>query len=351
MAERGTAIRESGAAPDTDRTSTTDVAAENYSTSGVNLPFGQRLLMIPWIGVLAAIIVISVFLTITTGTLFLSTDNIFTVALDFSYIAIAALGSAIVIIGGGLDLSVGSNMALVGVLTAQALNAGWPIAVAIAAGLGVGLVIGIVNSFLITVVRLIPFVVTLGMLSVLRGFGTGWVSGQTASTPDAFNVIGQGYWGPVPISLVLLLALALLCHFFLNNTTWGRHVYSIGGNENAARLLGIKVNRVKWIMYISAALLGAIGGVVLAARLGSASPGNATSYELICIASAVIGGASLTGGEGSIFGVLIGAALLALIRNGLDLLGWGDYWQDLVIGLTILLAISADQVRRRMRRV
>lgn len=310
----------------------------------------QQALMIPWIGVLLAIVALSVFLTARTGSIFFSWDNISSVALDFSFIGIAALGSAIVIIGGGIDLSVGSNMALSGVLTAQALTQGWPIWTCVLAGLGVGLAIGIINSILVTWIRLIPFIATLGMLSGVRGLGTGLVSGQTIGTPDAFNVLGQNYWGPFPISAVLLVALAVLCALLMNNTAYGRHIYAVGGNENAARLLGIKVIRVKWMMYGVAGLLGALGGIVLTARLGSAAPNNAFGYELICIASAVIGGASLTGGEGSIFGVLVGAALLALIRNGLDLLGWGDYWQDLVIGATILLAVSVDQLRRRLRR-
>jgi len=328
---------------------TSDVTPRRAARSyGTGLP--QQLLMIPWIGVLVAIILIGVFLTIQTGSLFLSADNFSSIALDFSYIAIAALGSAIVIIGGGIDLSVGSNMALTGIATSLALQAGWPIVLSIAAGLGVGVAVGVVNSVLITGIRLAPFIATLGMLSALRGLGTGTVSGQIVNAPDAFNIIGQGYWGPVPISAVLLLALTALCAFFLNNTTWGRHIYAVGGNENAARLVGIKVNRVKWMIYIIAGLLGAVGGIVLTARLGSSSPSNATGYELIAIASAVIGGASLAGGEGSIFGVLVGAVLLALIRNGLDLMGWGSYWQDLVIGLTILLAVGVDQIRRRLRR-
>jgi ribose transport system permease protein len=320
-----------------------------YVDTYVSPSIPQRLLMIPWIGVLIAIILIGAYLTFRTGTIFFSTDNLFAVTQDFSYIAIAALGSALVIICGGIDLSVGSTMGLVGVLTVQALNDGWPVAVAILAGIGIGMGIGIINSLLITGIRLAPFVATLGMLSAIRGFSTGHASGQTIGAPDAFNVIGQGQWGPIPISLVLLITLAIGCHFLLNNTTWGRHVFAVGGNEHAARLLGIKVVLVKCSVYILAAVLAAIGGIVLSARLGSASPGYGVGYELVCIASAVIGGASLTGGEGSIFGVLVGAALLAEIRNGLELLGWGDYWQDLVIGLTILLAVSVDQVRRRLR--
>lgn len=347
MARPGATVQASTATSDADRTPSDDSGVE--AALGLSQSLLQRVLVVPWIGVLLFIIALCAFLTINQGSIFFSQTNLFLVGIDFSYIAIAALGSAIVLIGGGIDLSLGSTMALVGLLTAEALNNGWPLAVCILIGLGVGALIGIINSFMITVVRLLPFIVTLGMLSALRGLGTGLVSGQTIGTPDSFNLIGQAQWGPFPASIFLLLALAVLCHLFLNNTTWGRHIFAVGGNESAARLLGIKVNRVKWTMYILAGLLSAAGGIVLTARLGSAGPDNALGYELICIASAVIGGASLTGGEGSIFGVIIGAALLALIQNGLELLGWGNYWQDLVIGAVILLAVSVDQVRRRLR--
>ncbi len=321
------------------------------AAQGERLSLFQQALAIPWIGALLALILLGLFLSVELGpAVFLSSDNFDTVVRSFSFIGIAALGSTIVIIGGGIDLSVGSTMALTGVLTAITLTAGWPVPLAILVGLGVGAAVGAVNSFLITVIRLLPFIATLGMLSAARGLGTGIVSGQTLNASDTFDVIGQGSWGPIPISLVLLCALTALCAYFMTNTTWGRHIYAVGGNEGAARLLGINVAQVKWLMYILAGVLGAIGGIVLTARLGSGGPGNATGYELRCIAAAVVGGASLTGGEGSIFGSLVGAVLLALIQDGLDLNGWGDYWQDLVIGVTILLAVAVDQLRRRLRR-
>lgn len=331
---------------------------EETTTETVSVPAVARrpnplleALAIPWVGVLGVIVVLAIFMTAKTGFVFLSADNLSSVALDFSYVAMAALGSAIVIIGGGIDLSVGANMALSGLVTAMAVSANWPVPLAIAAGLGTGLLTGVLNASLITGIRLIPFIATLGTMSVFRGFATGIVSGQTVNASNGFTTIGQGYFGPIPISAAILIVLTVLCAFFMNNTAWGRHIYAVGGSESAARLCGINVPRVKWIMYVLAALLGSIGGIVLASRLGSATPSNALGYELICIAAAVIGGASLTGGEGTMVGVLIGAALLALIRNSLDILGWGEYWQDLIIGATILVTVSFDQLRRRLRRV
>lgn len=221
------------------------VTTPTPATTDHRLGVFQQILMIPWIGVLLGIILIGLFLTVKMGTIFLSVDNLSSVALDFSYIAIAALGSAIVIIGGGIDLSVGSTMGLTGVLVALAISNGWPVPLAIAAGLGLGVAVGAINSVFITGVRLIPFIATLGMLSALRGLGTGLVSGQSTTANTAFDVIGQGYWGPIPISVVLLLVLTLACAYLMNNTAWGRYIYAVGGNENAARLVGIKVNRVK----------------------------------------------------------------------------------------------------------
>jgi ribose transport system permease protein len=353
MARPQATVQLGSAAQDGDRARADDASID--AALSVKHSLWQRVLMVPWVGVLVFIIALCAYLSIEYPTIFPTQNNLSLVGIDFSYIAIAALGSAIVLVGGGIDLSLGSTMGLVGLFTAEALTNGWPLGLCIALGLGVGALIGIVNAFMITYIRLLPFIVTLGMLSALRGLATGIPSGQIISPPSdfngtTFNAIGQNSWGPIPISIFLLLGLALLCHFFLNNTTWGRHIYAVGGNENAARLLGIKVNRVKWTMYIIAGLLSAVGGMVLTARLGSALPNNGQGDELICIASAVIGGASLTGGEGSIFGVVIGAALLALIQNALEIMGWGNYWQDLVIGSVILLAVAVDQLRRRLRR-
>lgn len=339
-------MRQTAAAAEAAQADTDSVAAPVRRPSRV-----AEILAIPWVGVLGVILLLAIFMTYKTGTIFLSPDNLSSVALDFSYIAMAALGSAIVIIGGGIDLSVGANMALTGLLTALAISAGWPVPLAIAAGLGVGILAGVLNAALITGIGLIPFIATLGTMSIFRGLGTGIVSGQTVNAANNFTVIGQGYWGPVPISAVILFVLTGLTAFLMNNTAWGRHIYAVGGGESAARLCGINVKRVKWTIYIAASILGAIGGIVLAARLGSATPSNALGYELICIAAAVIGGASLTGGEGTMVGVLVGAALLALIRNSLDILGWGEYWQDLIIGATIVITVSFDQLRRRLRRV
>lgn len=311
---------------------------------------GQQLLVVPWVGVLVGIVVIGAYLTFTTSS-FLTQDNILTTAQTFSYVGIAALGGAMVIMTRGIDLSVGANMALTGLVTAEALNHGLPAALGILVGLAVGLLVGLVNAFLITGIGLQPFIATLGMLSVVRGAGLARSQGFTLYPPNSFTVYGQGKIGLIPNPVVVMVVLTAVFSLFLSNTALGRHIYAVGGNENASRLLGIKTNRVKIIVYALAGVLGGVGGILLMSFLGSASPGAAQGYELDVIAAAVIGGVSLFGGEGSLVGVILGAALIEEIRDGLVLENVPGYWTDLVIGLVILLAMAVDQARRRFRRV
>jgi ribose transport system permease protein len=265
-------------------------------------------------------------------------------------VAIAALGSAMVIMTRGIDLSVGANMALTGLVTADALSHGMPAAIAILLGLLVGLLVGLINGFLITGLGLQPFIATLGMLSVVRGAGEARSQGFTLYPPNSFTVYGQGTILGIPNPAIVMLVLAIVLWIFLNNTPLGRHIYAVGGNEAASRLLGIKTNQVKVFVYAVAGVLGAIAGILLMSFLGSAAPSAATGYELFAIAAAVIGGVSLFGGEGSLIGVILGAALIQEIRNGLVLLNVPGYWTDLVVGLVILLAMALDQARRRLRR-
>ena len=319
---------------------------------------GQQLLVVPWIGVLIGIILIGGYVSFTAPcsggafglSCFLTSDNLLTVAQEFSYVGIAALGGAMVIMTRGIDLSVGANMALTGLVTTEVLNNGVPAALAILIGMGVGLTIGLVNGALITGIGLQPFIATLGMLSVVRGGGLARSQGLTLYPPQSFTVYGQGKIGPIPNPFVVLIVLAAILTVFLNYTRLGRHIYAVGGNENAARLLGIKTKWVKVFVYATAGVLAGVGGILLASFLGTASPNAATGYELDVIAAAVIGGVSLFGGEGSLAGVVLGAALVEEIRNALDIEGVPGYWVQFVIGFVILLAMAFDQARRRLRR-
>ena len=318
----------------------------------------QQVLLLPWIGVLIGIVAIGAYVSFTApcsgGALglscFLTSDNLLTLAQEFSYVGIAALGGAMVIMTKGIDLSVGANMALTGLITTEALNKGVPVAIAFLIGIGLGLAVGLVNAFFITGVGLQPFIATLGMLSVVRGAALARSQGTTLYPPNSFTIYGQGKIGPIPNQVVVMLVLAAILTVFLNYTRLGRHIYAVGGNETAARLLGIKTNWVKVFVYAAAGILAAVAGILLTSFLGSGAPNAATGYELDVIAAAVIGGVSLFGGEGTLFGVLLGAALIEEIRNALDLEGVPGYWTQLVIGAVILLAMTIDQLRRRLRR-
>jgi ribose transport system permease protein len=309
-----------------------------------------EVLAVPWIGVLIGIVLIGTYFTFAVPChCFLARDNILTVAQEFSYVGIAALGGAMVIMTRGIDLSVGANMALTGLVTAEALSRGVPTVLAVLLGLGVGLAVGLVNGFFITVIGIQPFIATLGMLSVVRGAALAHSQGFTKYPPESFTHYGQGKILDVPNPVIVMLGLAAVLTVFLSRTSLGRHIYAVGGNEQAARLVGIKTNRVKVIVYGLAGILAAVGGISLMSFLGSADPGAASGYELDVIAAAVIGGVSLFGGEGSLVGVILGATLIGEIRNGLDLKNVPGYWITLVIGVVILTAMTIDQARRRLR--
>lgn len=285
---------------------------------------------------------------------FLTPTNIFNNLRSFSWIAISAFGQCLVIITAGIDLSVGSVMALAGLVAAMLLVNGVPVLIAVPAGLISGALIGILNGLMISKGKLPPFIATLGTLLMARGVVTGLTKGQPVrGLGDTFINLGRydlpvGSWG-VPFPLIITLVLAVLVHLFLTRTVWGYRVYAVGGNEIAARLSGINVDRVKIMVYTLCALLTSIGGILMTARLGVAAPTAAAGYELDVIAATVVGGTSLTGGEGSILGVLIGAAIMQVLRSGLNLMGVSAYWLQAVQGLVIVVAIMFDQWRKSRR--
>jgi ribose transport system permease protein len=308
--------------------------------------FGQQ-----EIGILAIFLLWCAFLSLATDT-FLTSTNVFNMLRAFSWIAIAAFGECLVILTAGIDLSVGSNMALSGLAAALLLTAGMPVPVALVGGLLTGSIVGMVNGVLVTRFRLPAFIATLGTLSIARGITFGATAGwPVRGLPKAFNLIGQhdvplGSWG-VPLPVIVMLVIAVFVSLFLSRTVRGRHIYAVGGNEEASRVSGINPSWIKMLVYTSCGLLAGLGGILMTARLGVAAPTAATGYELDIIAACVIGGVSLFGGEGTILGVLIGAALMQTIRTGLNLLGFPTYWQPAAIGAVIILAIMFDQWRKQ----
>ena len=286
--------------------------------------------------------------------------NFFNITRNFAAIGIMALGMTAVIITGGIDLSVGSVMALVAIGAARVLEAGYPWWAGCLAGLVLGLLAGGVNGALIAYVRLPPFVVTLGMLSIARSLAIvlsqNRVIYQLGPGGPVFKAIGGGqigvpWFGGQTLFLsnlfVTMLVLAVIVSFTLKWTAWGRHLFAIGGNENAARLTGIPVDRIKLQTYMFSGFTTAIAAIMLAGWQGSASNGMGKGYELYVIAATVIGGANLMGGEGSVYGAVIGAALIFLIRNSLIMFGVDANWYDLFVGLFIIFAVLLERIRAR----
>jgi len=298
-------------------------------------------------GALAGLVVLVVALSLLSGD-FLTVTNLLNVGVQAAVVAILAFGVTFVIVTGGIDLSVGAVAALSAVVLAWTASDGgvpWPIALILA--IVVGIAAGLVNGALITYGKLPPFIATLAMLGVARGLALVISDGSPIGLPDAVTHLGDTIGEYLPVPVIVMIVMGLLTALILARTYSGRAMYAIGGNEEAARLSGIKVSRQKLVTYALSGAFAAVAGIVLAARLASAQPQAASGYELDAIAAVVIGGASLSGGKGKAFGTLVGALILAVLRNGLNLLSVNAFWQQVVIGVVIALAVLLDTVRRR----
>ena len=279
---------------------------------------------------------------------FRSGSNLYQVSRQISYVAIVAIGELFVILHGGIDLSVGSIMALAGMGAGYAMKIGVPPPAAVVLGIAAGLVMGAINGVLISFVRLVPFIATLGMLSfasgVVLGLSKGW---PITEIPASFASLGQGSFLALPIPVWITLALAAAAHVVLNHTAFGRRTYAIGGNEQASFLSGIDVRWVKLRLYLISAGCASLVGIILVSKFNSAQADTGRGWELDAIAAAVIGGTSLSGGSGSVLGVLIGASIMGVIRNGLVVMRVSSYWHNAIIGVVIVLAAVLDRARRR----
>jgi len=303
-------------------------------------------------GVFLALAVLCVLLSIASP-YFFTLRNVFNVLQGMSTIGIMAVGMTTVLIAGGLDLSVGSVLAVGAVLTARLMTYNglnpW---LAVAGGLAAGAGFGLVNGLLITRAKIVPFITRLGTLSVGRGLAfllatgpAGTVASNVPMRSASVAVLGAGYIGPVPVPVILMLALVALATVMLGNTVLGRQIYAVGSNPRAARLSGVRVERVQLITYVVAGALSALAGVVTTGLLSAASTNLGQGAELDVIAAAVIGGTSLRGGEGTVIGTLIGAAIMAVVRNAFVLLGMPLHFQVMIIGVVILLAVGLDRRR------
>jgi ribose transport system permease protein len=276
--------------------------------------------------------------------LFFTSDNILTLLRQASFNAIMAAGVSVVIITAGIDLSIGSVWALSSVVMAfVCVNKGLAWTLSVLIGLAVGLACGIVNGWGVTLLRIPPFVATLGMMSIARGLAEVITGGfQISGLPDAFQWWGQGDIFGVPVPVIVAVGVIVLTWALLRFTRLGRYIYAVGGNEAAAHLSGVPVNRVKLFAYAYCGTLAALAGLLATARMGSVRPSDALGYELDAIAASVIGGISLMGGQGSVLGTAIGAALIGVLRNGMVLLDVSAFWQKVVIGVVIIIAVALD---------
>jgi ribose transport system permease protein len=307
-------------------------------------------LLAPFLGLLLVIILFSLMPEMKDR--FLRLGNFKSVATQSVIVALGALGMTFIIISGGIDLSAASNIALASVITAYAINAGLPPVLGVAAGVLTGGLVGFINGSLITSLRLVPFIVTLGMMGIGRGMAKWiagnqkidapmtWVNELMAKSPrPSWLLLAPGVW--------LMIILAVIMAVVLRRTVFGRHVFAIGSNEATARLCGIRTSRSKILIYSISGLFCGLSGVMEFSRLTVGDPTVAVGLELDIIAAVVIGGGSLSGGQGSILGTMIGVFIMAFLRNGSTMMGWPNYIQEIIIGIIIVAAVTLDQFRYR----
>ena len=279
---------------------------------------------------------------------FLKLDNIMTIALQSAITAITAYGMTYVIISGAVDLSIGSNIAFSGVVVALLLQAGVPIVFSILITLVVGALVGSVNGMMVSKMKLPPFIATLGAQMALRGLAYIMTDAKPVYIQNvpSFKLIAQyRLFGIVPLPVLYTIVLAVVAAFLLRKTVIGRNVFAVASNEEAARLSGLNVSKVRIFAYVFSGVMAAVAGIIMCSRVISGQPGIASGYEANAVASAVIGGASMRGGHGSIMGSLVGALILGVLINGLNLMGVSQNWQTFAIGVVMVLAVWVDKLR------
>lgn len=295
----------------------------------------------PLLGLLLIVIVISL---INPG--FLTAGNLLNVLRQVSINGLIAFGMTFVILTGGIDLSVGSTLALSSAVSAMMMANGLDPMLAVLAGLIVGALLGAFNGLAIAKGKVAPFIATLATMTIFRGITLVFLDGRPVSgisDGGFFDMMGKGYLFGIPVPAILMVVTFIILFIILKQTTVGRRIYAVGGNEEAATLSGIKADRIKIFVYSLTGMLSAFAGIILTSRLGSAQPTAGDSYELDAIAAVVLGGTSLTGGKGKIFGTLIGALIIGVLNNGLNLIGVSSFFQQVVKGSVILLAVLVDR--------
>ena len=296
------------------------------------------------IGIICVLLIIGVFLSLLSDK-FLTSGNLISVMRQISINVYIALGMTLVIILGGIDLSVGAIVALTGTVTVGLIvNTGFPIAAAIAIGLLIGVVCGLISGTMVAKFRLPAFIVTMAMMNIARGAANVYSGGRsTRITDEFFSSIGSGYlFGVIPLPVIYMVVLIILFTVVLNKTKFGTYIYAIGGNRESARLSGVPIKKVEIAVFTIIGLLSAFAGLVLASRMYSGQPSVGAGYELDAIAACVLGGVSMSGGKGRISGTIFGAMVIGFISNGLNLMNVNSFWQLVVKGIIIIIAVVID---------
>jgi ribose transport system permease protein len=317
------------------------------SDSNPVVGFLVRLMRVREAALVVLIMVIALVLQLITGRFF-TVPNLNAISLGFATSAIMVFGMTAALASGGFDLSVGSVFALGGVTVATFLHSGLPIPVAVLGGLGIGLVAGLINGLLITKVQINPFITTLGMMGIARGVSLAVTEGTiVAGLPPGYFVFGQGKTLEIPNLILIALLVIIIGDVLMRRASAFRQIYYVGGNEEAARLSGINVDRVKIAVYTLSGFLAALAGVLSVSRFTVGDPGSGSGEELRIIAACIIGGCSLKGGKGTVIGGLFGLIFVGFINNGLILLRVPVYWQQLSMGVVLLLAVGFDTLSQR----
>ena len=298
------------------------------------------------IGLAALMAIVSLF-----SESFFTASNMWNILRQISTNALLAFGMTFVILIGGIDLSVGPLLAFSGVFAAYVMgNLGWPIWAAIAGSIILCSMVGMLNGVIVTKTGIAPFVVTLSVQQIFRGFAMLLANGAPIRIRDqGFINIGTTYIGPVAFPVIYMIIIMALCYVVLNKTQFGRHIYALGGNKTAARFAGIRTQRIEVMVYALTGFLAGIAGIVLAARMTAGVPATGDGYECDAIAAVVLGGASFTGGIGTIGGTLIGAIIIGVLNNGLNMLNVASFWQYVAKGVVILLAVMVDVLRKQSK--
>ncbi len=328
--------------------SISDTSTTSSQSSGRS--FARRVLEQRELSVFFVVLLLAALLALTSKN-FLNPANLTAVILGLSFDMIVAVGMTILMVSGGFDLSVGAVLALAGAVAGYAMafmHLPWPIAIIL--GLLTGAFVGLINGLLVSKVKVNPLIATLGMMQIARGAVFLLTSGLgIPNLPQRFNQIAQGKLFGLQYPVYVMVVCVILGDILLRRSRYFRQSYFVGGNERSARLSGIRVSRIQIVNYMIAGTMAAVSGLLLTARFGSASVSAGNGAELRVISAVVIGGASLAGGEGTILGAFFGVALMALINNGLNLLGINVYWQTIVVGAVLIIAVAADSLSRRNR--